>query len=184
MTNAGAPNDTVFLYDSLDHDVQPDAVHQICNMLKSESAALTIESKPAQNQGNTLDCGLFAIANMYYIASGREPSSLTLNQKALCTHLIKCIRTGTMEDFPLVQSFAVRVRPKRHSYTLHCVCRQPLLNAVDINLKCAVCLKIFHRGCLGLPAGKLNKILVCSNMCKEVAKDRLQRPGQSFTPTS
>lgn len=184
VTNAGAPMGIVFLYDSLDQDIQPDAVRQICNMLKPQSAALTIETKPAQNQGSTLDCGLFAIANMYYIASGKEPSSLTLSQKALRSHLLKCIRNGVMEDFPLTQSFVVRVRPKGHSYKLHCVCRQPLLNA-DKDLECTVCLKMFHRECLGLPAAKLNeKILVCSNSCKEVAKDRLQRSGQAFSTAS
>lgn len=181
VTNAGAPKDTIYLYDSLDQDIQPDAVRQICNMLKSKSAAVIIESKPAQNQGNTLDCGLFAIANVYYTASGKEPSSLTLNQKALRGHLLKCIRTGAMDDFPLLQSLAVRVRPKQNSYTLHCYCRQPILNAAEIDLECPVCLKPFHRGCVQPAASKLGTVPVCSDECKNIAKDRLQRSGQPFS---
>lgn len=80
-------------------------------MLKSELAALTIP-KPARNECNTLGCGLFAIANMYYTASGKKPSSLNLNRKDLRSHLLKCTRKGAMNNFPLVPPVTVYVRPK------------------------------------------------------------------------
>lgn len=84
VTNIGADKNTIFVYDTIDQDTPLDAVRHICHMLKSQSPTLTILTTKAQNQCNTLDCGLFAIANMYYIASGRKPENLNLNQVICC----------------------------------------------------------------------------------------------------
>ncbi|XP_075556493.1 uncharacterized protein LOC142588536 [Dermacentor variabilis] len=126
VTNVDADENTVFVYDSIDQGTPSDAIRQICHMLKLQSPTLTICTKGAQNQCNTLDCGLFAIANMYYLASDRRPENLNLSQSMLRRHLLKCMQKGNMEDFPLTSSPTTGVRPKDCIYELHCVCRQPL----------------------------------------------------------
>lgn len=167
VTNAGAPVNTVFVYDSIDQGIPHDAVKQICNMLKLQSPTLTLQAKPSQNQGNTLDCGLFAIANMYSIASGNEPSDLHFNQGALRSHLLKCMERGVIDDFPISLSRTVRVRQKVLTYYLQCVCRQPITDAAA-DITCAVCSKGYHSMCLDKPVVEeaiSRKVFLCSLSC-------------------
>ncbi|CAN7978543.1 unnamed protein product, partial [Ixodes persulcatus] len=100
VSNIEAPSDSLFIYDSIDQPVPPDAIKQACNILKPRCANIKIFVKPVQDQGCTLDCGLFAIANMYCIASGKDPTKLSFRQDILRSHLLKCITGGVIEDFP------------------------------------------------------------------------------------
>lgn len=121
----------------------------MCSILKLKSANLNIFVRPAQNQGSSLDCGLFAIANMYCIASGKDPTTINSRQQLMRSHLLKCIRNGVMEDFPITVSLVSRVRPKDCVYAVHCLCRQPLLRAGTAGtIQCAGCKSLFHEKCL------------------------------------
>ncbi|CAN8023348.1 unnamed protein product, partial [Ixodes persulcatus] len=101
VSNIGAPPNSVFVYDSIDEDVPPDAVKQVCSILKLQLANINVFVKPAQSQGGTLDCGLFAIANMYCIASGKDPTTVSFRQHSMRTHLLNCLKKGVMTDFPI-----------------------------------------------------------------------------------
>lgn len=165
VSNIEAPSDSLFIYDSIDQPVPPDAIKQACNILKPRCANIKIFVKPVQDQGCTLDCGLFAIANMYCIASGKDPTKLSFRQDILRSHLLKCITGGVIEDFPTTATLVPRVRAKDFFYGVHCLCRQPLLSAGDSGIiQCASCTALFHETCLrckiipGIP-------FVCSQSC-------------------
>lgn len=174
VTNAGAPENTVFMYNSLDQDIPTDAVKQICNMLKLQSPMLTINSAPVQYQGATLDCGLFAIANMYSIASDYEPANLHFDQSSMRDHLLKCIQKGAMDDFLLSQCPTARVRSRVLTVSLHCVCRQPVAFSVAADIACAVCSKTFHSMCLGKSVleNLTGRTFSCSHSCIAIAERR------------
>lgn len=101
VTNAGAPANIVFMYNTLNQDIPTDAVQQICNMLKLQSRMLTIDSIPAQYQATTLDCSFFAIANVYSIASDYEPANLHFDQSLIHSCPPNCVQKRAMDDFLL-----------------------------------------------------------------------------------
>ncbi|XP_050038259.3 uncharacterized protein [Dermacentor andersoni] len=175
VTNIGASQDEIFVYDSIDQDTSPDAIKQVCHILKSPSPNKTFLTKPAQNQGTTLDCGLFAIANMYYIASGKDPSQLNINQSMLRSHLLKCLQKGTIDDFPVTNTLTVHVRQRNTTYNLHCLCRQPADTTVGKTINCGACSKIYHVHCLGKWAENLNgKVALCSKACLDIVKEKMR----------
>lgn len=131
-------------------------------------------TKPAQNQGTTLDCGVFAIANTHYIASGKDPSQLNVNQAMLRSHLHKCLQEETVDDFPVTKNLTVNVRQRNTTYNLHCLCRQPADSTVGKKtINCGVCSKIYHVDCLRKWAENLTgKVFLCSKSCLDVSRKK------------
>ncbi|XP_072143941.1 uncharacterized protein [Dermacentor andersoni] len=112
VTNYGAPKDTVFLYDSLDQAIPDSAVHQIINIVNLSSNVLNVHAKAAQRQENSYDCGVFAIANAFTIASGVDPCTATFDKSKMRRHLISCLADNEMIHFPSSALPVPRVEPK------------------------------------------------------------------------
>ena len=53
-----------------------------------------------QKQKGGTDCGLVSIAYAIAIAHGVDPTSVTLNQAAMRSHLIKCFEEENLSLFP------------------------------------------------------------------------------------
>lgn len=115
VTNYGAPNNTVFLLDSIG-GISDSAVSQLWRILGQGIEMVTIESKPVQAQENGYDCGLFAIAHAFCIAAGRDPCSYKFDKNAMRAHVLQCICDNEFFDFPYTTAFVPRVNPKRQSF--------------------------------------------------------------------
>lgn len=92
----------IFLFDSrVDSILTESTKKQICSILHCENKAITVKRLPVQQQKDSNDCGLFALAFIFYIAKNLEnPISVTFNQPLLRTHLLHCLKNGKMTDFP------------------------------------------------------------------------------------
>lgn len=112
VTNYGAPTNSVFLYDSLDQDIMPSVATQVMNIMSLASNTLTIHAKAVQRQENCYDCGVFAIANAFTIASGVDPCTVAFDKTLMRRHLISCLADNEMVHFPIATMQVPRVKPK------------------------------------------------------------------------
>ncbi|CAN7995600.1 unnamed protein product, partial [Ixodes hexagonus] len=108
VTNYRAPNNTVFLFDSIDQCIPPTAVSQLWSILGADVKRITIQAIPVQAQENSYDCGLFAIANAYIVAAGRDPCLYNYDKFAMRAHLLRCICDGELLQFPTTTAYVPR----------------------------------------------------------------------------
>ena len=99
----------VIIYDSLNLEPDSQVKSQICAMLKYEGTIVTVNIVPVQQQHGSVECGLFAIANIVALCFRYEPNKILFRQDRMRNHLISRIEEGQFTMFP----FDVNTRPKR-----------------------------------------------------------------------
>ena len=55
--------------------------------------------RPVQQQGNGVDCGLFAIAFAVTLAFGNKPKMISYDEGNLPRHLVECLKSETFSSF-------------------------------------------------------------------------------------
>ena len=90
---------TVRLFDSLYHDIiSQDVEDQVRDLLANSFQKL--EYAPCQQQTNSSDCGVFAIAFATALVFGSNPQNLNFDIAKMRPHLVACLRAGQMSQFP------------------------------------------------------------------------------------
>ena len=72
----------------------------IANISRTENSELEIHIPSCQQQKNGVDCGIFAVANAYYILSGIDVSSIRIDENKMRMHFLQCFEQGRFELFP------------------------------------------------------------------------------------
>ena len=67
-------------------------LHQICDMVKTSTDNIRVNIRPVQQQGNGVDCGLFAIAFAVILAFGDKPKMISYDERNLRRHLVECLK--------------------------------------------------------------------------------------------
>ena len=73
---------------------------QICNIYNSENLLLQINIRSCQQQTNGVDCGIYAVANAFYILSGTDVSNIKIDDNKMRAHFLQCLELGRFEPFP------------------------------------------------------------------------------------
>ena len=96
----------VSIYDSLNLEPDSQVKSQMCGILKYEGTIVTVNKVPVQQQHGSVDCGIFAIANIVALCFGYEPNKILFHQDRMSS----CLEAGQFSMFP----FDVNARPKRN----------------------------------------------------------------------
>ena len=97
VSNVNSKSGSVDYYDSLFHGRIKDHVKlQIANISKTENSELEIHIRSCQKQKNGVDCGIFAVANAYYILSGIDVSSIITDENKMRAHFLHCLEQGRL----------------------------------------------------------------------------------------
>lgn len=89
----------VNLYDSLYHDIINQEVEEQTKDLLGGSL-VAINFVPVQQQTNSSDCGVFAIAFATCLTFEVDPSQITFEIQRMRPHLASCLRNGALSLFP------------------------------------------------------------------------------------
>lgn len=124
ITTFGCKKGKVFLLDSLFHH-RMTIQRQICALLNCSLESIKVKSLPVQQQTGGVDCGLFAIAFLEYIARTMSmPTDVSFNQKQFRNHALKCLKDDRIYPFPLAESPCKRrAAVKEFKLKLFCECR-------------------------------------------------------------
>ena len=153
-------------YDSLFHGRIRDHVKlHICNIYKSENSLLQINIRPCQQQTNGVDCGIYTVANAFYILSGTDVSNIKIGENSMRAHfLLQCLELGRFEAFSEKQTNTVTLFPPEKISTVEvfCICKMPWVwyhsRNPDLNMaECDTCHIWYHRKCENIPCDVFNK---------------------------
>ena len=183
VSNLNSKHGAIDYYDSLFHGRIRDHVKlQICNIYKSENSLLQINIRSCQQQTNGVDCGIYAVANAFYILSGTDVSNIKIDENRMRAHFLQCLELGRFEPFPEKQTNTVTLfsPEKITTIELFCICKMPWVwyhsKNPDLNMaECDTCHTWYHRKCENIPRDVFNKFKGsvewhCSN-CKKVHTD-------------
>ena len=81
---------------------------QIASYACHHDLQLTILSKSVQQQGNGVDCGVYAIALATILVYGSNPEKESYDKKKIRPHLLECLKIGKLTPFPTITGEVVR----------------------------------------------------------------------------
>ena len=118
------------------------------------SCNCNLRTVSVQQQKNSVDCGLFAIAFATSLAFGDDPRDITYDEDVLRSHLVNCLTEKNMSKFPTRQGRSQRCKQAMSRVELYCSCRMPYFTSKDERYDMACCKKCsswYHRVCENIP---------------------------------
>ena len=91
-----------------------------------------------QRQSGCDDCGLFAIASVYELCQGEDPTILKFNQFQMRSHLLSCYFNEYISAFPSTEGWPHH-HVKKDNIKIFCSCRCPFRAKVDSMVECSSC---------------------------------------------
>ena len=145
ISTIGCQPGHVDVYDSLYSTLSPSAVQQVCNLLHTKEAKLTVRMRDAQIQSGASDCGLFSIAFAVCLCQGKDPCRFSWTQELMRKHLTACLSNQRMSLFPgKSRKVSAKVKSSIH-IPVCCSCRMPE-NKMGM-VQCTRCEEWFHKKC-------------------------------------
>ena len=160
VSNVNSKSGSVDYYDSLFHGRIKDHVKlQIANISKTENSESEIHIHSCQQQKNGFDCGIFAVANVCYILTGIDVSSIRIDENKMKGHFLQCLEQDQFEPFSEKQTDVNTFFSPESVINMEVLCRyrmpwvwyhikNPVLNMAD----CDTCHQWYHRKCENIPS--------------------------------
>lgn len=126
LSTYGCKEGEVFLLDSLfHHRITLHTQRQICSILNCTLDTITVRSLPVQQQTGGVDCGLFSIAFLEFVArTNTNPEKVSFDQSKFRNHALRCLKDDRLHPFPLADSHNKRRSAvKEFKLKLYCDCR-------------------------------------------------------------
>ena len=90
VSNINCEKNGINYYDSLFHGkIKDHTKTQVCNLYKCSEDEVVIRVRICQQQTKAVDCGVYALANAFYILSNVDISSRRLKESAMRDHLLQ-----------------------------------------------------------------------------------------------
>lgn len=165
----------VTIFDSAYHDesLKPFVIASLASLLKTEKKEIRISVAPCQQQKNSYDCGVFAIAFAWAILAGKDPLEYCFNAKDLRPHLQRCLENRKLTPFKLNKSKNInRGIEINKLYEVYCSCRRPAeiwSDHRDKMAECEQCLEWFHAICEKIPKNIEEISWLCSQCSSSTA---------------
>ena len=149
-----SPN-TVRVYDSMMNlEVSLATQLDICQFLKPEADRIIFDVMNVEQQQNTHDCGIYAIAFATELAYGHDPVLHKFEAGEMRSHLLHCLEKKKMERYFSSGTRNIpmgrRVR-KSIPIIVYCICRLPN-DPTLLMVECNNCRGWFHTRCLTFPS--------------------------------
>lgn len=148
ITTMGCPPGIVKIYDSMVNKLPFQTKEQICALLVTKEPQIEVLHIDVQQQKNSNDCGLFALAFATALCSGQEPRELHFDAGAMREHLLQCINADNMEPFPCVSMLKKKRKCRKDIIEVFCICRTQEGGRMAA---CVSCGEWFHEDCVPLP---------------------------------
>ena len=164
----------VKLYDSDFHGkISPKVQKQTASILRTQVDKIIFSVQPVQQQTNSNDCGVFAVAFLVELLFGGDPTTVLFDIGKMRSHLLTCLKSQQFDNpFPKVEGKHEHSFPNNPliEIPVYCVCRMPYFKEDDEfrelqMAECDRCHQWYHRSCTTVPDyvfKQKNKFWVCS----------------------
>ena len=154
-----AYHDSVQVYDSSYSSllVSNSTKRTLCSFVKPRPDKVYFELMNTDQQSNSCDCGLYAVACATELAYRRDPVLCVWDVDVMREHLLKCLEKGEISGFPTIKrrrvGLGARIR-RSIEVTIYCLCRKPEDEVDGKMIACDVCDRWYHLKCVELDADK------------------------------
>ena len=137
--------------DSLVGKLNHNTILQIAKITNTHLPFIELQIVPAQQQENTSDCGIFAIAFAIEICLGNPVESVSFEQCEMRAHLFRCLINHKFTKFPSTKKKVQRpfLSSKVLRIDVYCICRMPDFFDYDM-IECDSCQEWFHYECVSI----------------------------------
>ena len=152
--------DTVYYIDILGESIKElknNVQIQLCQIYIKDNKSLSVKVPRVQQQPNSHDCGVFAIANLVEFCF--RPTAFNFRTCYLVgdmrKHLLNCLEQGAMSPFPKEKSRCrgnqiSTFNPKCFKIAVWCHCKLPEFVDNMVSCESRKCKKWYHKKCIGL----------------------------------
>ena len=153
ITSSSIGGQQVNVYDSLYADLTDSTEKQLAQCYQNyidHAGQLHVKMPLIQQQKGSTDCGLFAIAYAYELASGNGHvcNEMVFEQSAMRHHLVECLEKEEILPFPRALQRATAVRAEKQLVIqTHCICHLPEYGEM---VQCDLCDTWYHLRCTDL----------------------------------
>jgi hypothetical protein len=154
ITSSSIGGQPVSVYDSLYDDLTESSEKQLAQCYHNcidQAGQLHIEIASFQKQKGSTDCGLFAIASAYELASGNIHFNYegSFDQSAMRKHLVDCLEKEEIWSFPRARKTTAVVNNNEKLLIIqtHCACQLPEYGDM---VQCDLCNMWYHLTCTNL----------------------------------
>lgn len=173
VTSAQDENGVVYIFDSNNprHTMSASTQIQVCKVYGKDDNELCIKMPNVQQQTNSVDCGVFAIAFMaefcFNSFTGKE--NIVFDIETSRNHLLQCLAAKLIRPFPKKRSAIHKLKLNRSfSFKIATTCRAKcnFPDMYDDLVCCDGCSSWYHYGCTGTARQSFSdsKSFVC-NRC-------------------
>ena len=137
-------------------DYPENTVRAICRIACCMDSALKVNCLQVQQQSNSIDCGVFAIAFAADVCFGLPPNESCYDVIEMRNHLSTCLQLQELSPFPKISRRVPRCRFFQRYINIFCVCRQNFFmsdtkdSADNFMARCSICYEWFHKKCMSI----------------------------------
>ena len=89
---------------------------QISNIFKCSGKELMVNVKACQQQTNGVDCGVFAVANLFHILTGADIGRTKIQEDKMRNHLLQFIKSGHFKESEKSDSSDIKLRKSKFRF--------------------------------------------------------------------
>ncbi|XP_034245761.1 uncharacterized protein LOC117647896 [Thrips palmi] len=144
-------SNTVYILDSNRHAaISGFTLIQAAMLLQTTASEFTLIRPPCKQQENSVDCGVFAIANAVNFLYAGDIGNFDFDSSSMRDHLLNCLQEEWFSEFPKQPSRIKKVREddETTSIKVYCVCRLP--ECLSDMVQCDTCDNYFHFTCMDI----------------------------------
>jgi hypothetical protein len=131
LSNIGWDHHHVRVFDSCYRKLNPDTRRCIVSLVPADQNSIKVLMPAYQMQENKSDCGLFAVAAMFALALGKDPSKCYWDSQKMRSFLKWCLQTESCQMFPVSQTRVKQLRQKEYDIDVcQSCCNFPSDNAM------------------------------------------------------
>lgn len=146
-------NGKIKVYDSLrTGDIPLTTQESISTLLHTTKKSVSLMFPDVQQQDNSFDCGLFALAYASSICQNIDPATVLYEKLSLRSHFLSCLVNKEFIPFPYKLKEHCPKPPIRRSFKVYCFCRLP--DTGDEMIQCNVCKEWYHFICVSMETKK------------------------------
>ena len=156
LIEIGLKTKLFYILDSLSRGkITKNVEKKICALLLCKEPVIKVVINSVFQQGNVVDCGVFAIALATSLAFDENPTSCSYNVPLMRQNLVNCFEKEMMYPFPKQDSTKRVLKCKKIQLLLsiycscHSVCQYERENPM---VECMTCYEWFHQKCEKIPS--------------------------------
>ena len=137
-------------------DYPENIVRAICRIACCMDSALKVNCLPVQQQSNSINCGVFAVAFIVDVCFGLPPNESCYGVIEMRNHLSTCLLLRELSPFPKISRRVPRCKLFQRYIDTSCVCRQKIFmsdsrDSVDYVMAiCCIYYEWFHKKCMSI----------------------------------